>query len=104
MTADGEAIAGREGGAANRRACVFSLASGSDGPRPGRGSKGGRRNAETNLVRELISKLVAGGLSAAGVLFLWARFFPPPNAPPRLGRGGGGAVGFEVLLFTPPPV
>src|SRR4051794_37717372 len=104
MTADGEAIAGREGGAANRRACVFSLASGSDGPRPGRGSKGGRRNAETNLVRELISKLVAGGLSAAVILLWWPRFFPADNATTWLVRGVVWTLSFELLLQALVPI
>src|SRR4051794_20584034 len=104
MTADGEAIAGREGGAANRRACVFSLASGSDGPRPGRGSKGGRRNAETNLVRELISKLVAGGLSAAVILLWWPRFFPADNATTWLVRGVVWTLSFELLIHALLPI
>jgi hypothetical protein len=51
-------------------------------------------------VRELISKLVAGGLSAAVILLWWPRFFPADNATTWLIRGVIWTLSFELLLHA----
>ena len=63
-----------------------------------------RRNAETNLVRELISKLVAGGLSAAVILIWWPRFFPADNATTWLVRGIVWTLSSELLILALMPI
>jgi hypothetical protein len=61
-------------------------------------------DAETNHVRELISKLVAGGLSAAVILLWWPRFFPADNATTWLVRGVVWTLSFELLLHALVPI
>jgi hypothetical protein len=51
-------------------------------------------------VRELISKLVAGGLSAAVILLWWPRFFPADNATTWLIRGVIWTLSFELLVHA----
>jgi hypothetical protein len=51
-------------------------------------------------VRELLSKLVAGGLSAAVILLWWPRFFPVDNATTWLVRGVVWTLSFELLLHA----
>jgi hypothetical protein len=55
-------------------------------------------------VRELISKLVAGGLSAAVILIWWPRFFPADNATTWLVRGVVWTLSFELLLHALLPI
>jgi hypothetical protein len=76
---------------------------GSDGS-PERGTQAARRNVETNPVRELFSKLVAGGLSAAVILLWWPRFFPADNATTWLVRGVVWTLSFELLLHALLPI
>src|SRR4051794_13688799 len=72
--------------------------------RAGLESQAVARNVETNRVRELISKLVAGGLSAAVILLWWPRFFPADNATTWLVRGVIWTLSFELLLHALAPV
>jgi hypothetical protein len=51
-------------------------------------------------VRELISKLVAGGLSAAVILLWWPRFFPADTAATWLIRGVIWTLSFELLVHA----
>src|SRR3954471_4581299 len=62
--------------------------------------QGACTNVETNRVRQLLSKLVAGGLSAAVILLWWPRFFPVDNATTWLVRGVVWTLSFEVLLHA----
>ncbi len=55
-------------------------------------------------MRELLSKLVAGGLSAAVILLWWPRFFPVDNATTWLVRGVLWTLSFELLLHALVPV
>jgi hypothetical protein len=55
-------------------------------------------------VRELISKLVAGGLSAAVVLLWWPQFFPADTVTAWLVRGVIWTLSFELLLAALGPV
>lgn len=67
-------------------------------------AKGAGANAETNFVRELISKLVAGGLSAAVILLWWPQFFPTDNATTWLVRGVVWTLSFELLVHALMPI
>jgi hypothetical protein len=51
-------------------------------------------------VRELLSKLIAGGLSAAVILLWWPRFFPAEDATTWLVRGVVWTLSFEVLMHA----
>jgi hypothetical protein len=51
-------------------------------------------------VRELLSKLVAGGLSAAVILLWWPNFFPADNATTWLVRGVIWTLSFELLVHA----
>lgn len=51
-------------------------------------------------VRELISKLVSGGLSAAVVLLWWPQFFPSDSVTSWLSRGAIWTLFFELLLHS----
>src|SRR3954447_20250873 len=64
------------------------------------GAQGLRANVEGNVVRELISKLVAGGLSAAVILLWWPRFVPSDNATTWLIRGVIWTLSFELLVHA----
>lgn len=55
-------------------------------------------------MRELISKLVAGGLSAAVILLWWPRFFPADNATTWLVRGVVWTLSFELLVHALLPI
>src|SRR6476661_3467273 len=66
--------------------------------------QGAAPDVETNRVRELLSKLVAGGLSAAVILLWWPRFFPADNATTWLIRGVIWTLSFELLLHALLPV
>lgn len=51
-------------------------------------------------MRQLLSKLVAGGLSAAVVLLWWPRFFPADSVESWLIRGIVWTLCFEVILLS----
>jgi hypothetical protein len=55
-------------------------------------------------VRQLLSKLVAGGLTAAVILLWWPRFFPVDTAAAWLARGVIWTLGFELLLHALAPL
>jgi hypothetical protein len=55
-------------------------------------------------VRQLLSKLVAGGLSAAVILLWWPQFFPADTAVAWLIRGVVWTLSFELLLHALAPV
>jgi hypothetical protein len=54
-------------------------------------------------VGQLLSKLVAGGLSAAVVLIWWPCFFPVDNVETWLARGVVWTLSFELLLHALAP-
>ena len=54
-------------------------------------------------VRQLGSKLLAGGLSAGVVLLWWPMFFPTDSATTWLGRGVVWTLAFELLLVALSP-
>jgi hypothetical protein len=51
-------------------------------------------------VREIVSKLIAGGLSAAVVLLWWPVFFPADTVESWLIRGVVWTLTFELLVLT----
>ena len=51
-------------------------------------------------MRQLPSKLVAGGLTAAVVLLWWPRFFPADSVQSWLGRGVVWTLCFELVLLA----
>jgi hypothetical protein len=55
-------------------------------------------------VRHLLSKLVAGGLSAAVILLWWPRFFPADTAAAWLARGVVWTLSFELMLHALAPL
>jgi hypothetical protein len=55
-------------------------------------------------VRELASKLVAGGLSAAVILLWWPQFFPADTATAWLARGVVWTLSFELMLLALAPL
>jgi hypothetical protein len=55
-------------------------------------------------VRQLVSKLIAGGLSAGVVLLWWPQFFPTDTATSWLGRGVVWTLAFELLLIALSPL
>jgi hypothetical protein len=55
-------------------------------------------------VRHLLSKLVAGGLSAAVILLWWPRFFPGDTAAAWLARGVVWTLSFELMLHALAPL
>jgi hypothetical protein len=55
-------------------------------------------------VRELLSKIIAGGLSAAVILLWWPRFFPADDATSWLVRGVVWTLSFEVLMHALAPL
>jgi hypothetical protein len=55
-------------------------------------------------VSQLLSKLVAGGLSAAVVLIWWPRFFPVDDVETWLARGVVWTLSFELLLHALAPL
>jgi hypothetical protein len=75
-----------------------------DPVRPSLTAQAARGNVERKRVRELLSKLVAGGLSAAVILLWWPRFFPVDNATTWLVRGVLWTLSFELLLHALVPV
>jgi hypothetical protein len=54
-------------------------------------------------VRQLGSKLLAGGLSAGLVLLWWPQFFPTDTVTSWLGRGVVWTLSFELLLIALTP-
>lgn len=69
-----------------------------------RGPQALARDAEVKRVRQLLSKLVAGGLTAAVILLWWPRFFPVDTAAAWLARGVIWTLGFELLLHALAPL
>jgi hypothetical protein len=57
-------------------------------------------NAEEKAVRELGSKLLAGGLSAGVILLWWPHFFPGDSLSSWLVRGVAWTLSFELLLLA----
>jgi len=55
-------------------------------------------------VRQLGSKLLAGGLSAGLVLLWWPHFFPTDTVTSWLGRGVVWTLAFELLLIALSPL
>jgi hypothetical protein len=55
-------------------------------------------------VSQLLSKIVAGGLSAAVILIWWPRFFPVDSVEAWLARGVIWTLGFELLVFALVPL
>jgi hypothetical protein len=55
-------------------------------------------------VRQLVSKIVAGGLSAAVILLWWPRFFPAETAVTWIARGVAWTAFFELMLLALAPL
>jgi hypothetical protein len=55
-------------------------------------------------VSQLLSKIVAGGLSAAVILIWWPRFFPVDTVETWLARGVVWTLSFELLLHALAPL
>jgi hypothetical protein len=55
-------------------------------------------------VTQLLSKLLAGGLSASVILIWWPRFFPDDNVETWLIRGVVWTLMFELLLHSVAPL
>src|SRR3954462_8605978 len=60
--------------------------------------------AEASSVIQLLSKLLAGGLSASVILIWWPRFFPADNVETWLIRGVVWTLMFELLLHAVGPL